>query len=118
VRAPYLARLFRVFGRPPRASTCDCERPSGPAVPQTLFLMADPVLLRKITGGRLKNLLAEPRPDAEVVEELFLATLSRFADEGEKRAALEHVRARKDRAAAFADTLWALINTREFFLNH
>jgi hypothetical protein len=118
VRAPYLARLFRVFGRPPRASTCDCERPSGPAVPQTLFLMADPVLLRKITDGRLKNLLSKCRPDAEAVEELFLATLSRFPDEGEKRAALEHVRARKDRAAAFADTMWALINTREFFLNH
>src|SRR5262249_6897276 len=45
VRAPHLARAFRVFGRPLRTSTCDCERPLEPAVPQTLFLMADPVVL-------------------------------------------------------------------------
>src|SRR5262249_24575705 len=42
VRAAHLARVFRIFGRPVRTATCDCERPAAPAVPQTLFLMADP----------------------------------------------------------------------------
>jgi hypothetical protein len=75
-------------------------------------------LLRRISDGRLKGLLADNRPDAEVIEELFLATLSRFPDAGEKRAALEHVRAARDRKTAFVDMVWALINTREFILNH
>jgi hypothetical protein len=118
VRPPYLARAFRVFGRPARTAVCDCQRPTDPALPQTLFLMTDPVLLKKLSGGRLAQLLAEGRCDAEIVEELFLAALARFPDEAEKRAALEHVRAAADRKAALADALWALVNTREFILNH
>src|SRR5262249_47814279 len=118
VRADYAARVFRVFGRPARSSTCDCERPADPALPQTLFLMSDPVLLRKVADGRLKKLLGEGRPDAEVVEELFLATLSRFPDRGEQEAALEHLRAAKNRQTGYANIVWALINTREFILNH
>jgi hypothetical protein len=118
VQDAHLANIFRIFGRPARSTTCDCERSTEPAVPQTLFLMSDPVVVRKITTGRLKKLLEERQSDGEVVEELFLATLSRFPSETEKQAALEHVKAAKDRQAGFVDTLWALINTREFILNH
>jgi hypothetical protein len=117
VQNEHLATIFRVFGRPARTTTCDCERSAEPAVPQTLFLMSDPALLQKLTTGRLPKLLAEERTDEAVVEELFLATLSRFPDSDEKQAALEHVRG-KERAKGFADVLWALINTREFILNH
>ena len=56
--------------------------------------------------------------DAEAVEELFLATLSRFPTGDEARSALDHLREGPDRASALADVLWALINTREFVLNH
>jgi hypothetical protein len=80
--------------------------------------MSDPSLLQKLAAGRLPKLLAEQKADAAVVEELFLAALSRFPDGQEKRAALEHVAGKKDRAKAFTDVLWALINTREFILNH
>jgi hypothetical protein len=118
VRSAGLARIFRVFGRPARSANCDCERPKEPAVPQTLFLMTDPVLLKKLNEGRLQKLLADKKSDEDVIEELFLATLSRLPDEREKGAALDHVKATGDRKAAFIDTLWALINTREFILNH
>ncbi len=118
VQAPHLARLFQVFGRPPRAATCDCERRHDPALPQTLFLMTDPLLLEKIRTGRLARLLAQGRTKGEIIEELFLASLSRYPDAGERRAALDHVAGASDRAAAVADVLWALINTREFILNH
>jgi len=118
VASPDLARVFRIFGRPERVAICDCERPAKPALPQTLFLMTDAALLEKIKSGRLQDLLAADRCDAEVVEELFIATLSRLPDEYEARSALDHLRTRKDRASGFADVLWALLNTREFVLNH
>ena len=118
VASPDLARVFRIFGRPARVAVCDCERPGKPALPQTLFLMTDAALLEKIKSGRLKDLVASDRCDAEVVEELFLATLSRLPDDDEVRSALDHLRTRPDRASGFADVLWALINTREFVLNH
>jgi len=81
-------------------------------------LMSDPTVLKKITGGRLKKLLAEKKTDAEVIDELFLATLSRFPSDKEKQAGLDHVKESTDRQAGFVDTVWALINTREFILNH
>jgi hypothetical protein len=118
VQNEHLAMIFRTFGRPARTTTCDCERSADPAVPQTLFLMSDPALLKKLTTGRLAKLLAEKRTDGDVVEELFLATLSRHPDERERKAALAHIAGKKDRARGCADVLWALINTREFILNH
>jgi hypothetical protein len=118
VRTPHAARVFRVFGRPARASACDCERPAEPALPQTLYLMADETLLRKMADGRLHTLLTSAWSDEGAVDELFLATLSRFPDLREKRAALGRVAAAPTRTEGFTDVLWALINTREFVLNH
>ena len=48
----------------------------------------------------------------------FLATLSRLPDRGERQAALEHLAAAGDRKKGYLDVVWALINTREFILNH
>jgi len=118
VESPDLARVFRIFGRPARVAVCDCERPSKPALPQTLFLMTDAALLDKIKSGRVKALAGSDHCDAEAVEELFLATLSRLPDDDEARAALDRLRTRTGRASGLIDVLWALINTREFVLNH
>jgi hypothetical protein len=119
-RQPNVLYALRRFGRPPRTSACDCERVSAPSVAQTLFLMTDPGLLRKLEDptGRLRRLLDAKQTDAEVLEELFLGALSRWPTAGERQAFREYRRRVPDRRAAFADTLWALINTREFILNH
>jgi hypothetical protein len=118
VKAPHLARIFRVFGRPARTSTCDCERPRQPAIGQTLFLMTDTALLKRMQTGRLGRLLAANRTNAQIVEELFLATLSRPPDDAERQAAVDQVCAAPNALSGFTDVLWALINTREFILNH
>jgi hypothetical protein len=113
-----LAYIFRIFGRPPRSSACDCERALAPALPQKLFLMTDPALLAKLQKGRLQKLLATQTSDEEVLNELFLATLTRLPSEEDRRLFAAYRANRPDRKAAFVDTLWALINTREFILNH
>jgi hypothetical protein len=113
-----LAYIFRIFGRPPRTSACDCERASEPALPQTLFLMTDQQLLGKITSGRLRKLLAAKKTDAEIIDEFFLATLTRFPTAAEKEEALLYVRSKPKPVLGLADVVWALVNTREFILNH
>jgi hypothetical protein len=105
VESPDLSRVFRIFGRPARSAPCDCERPREPALPQTLFLMTDADFLKKMANGRLRRLAGSDVCDAEAVEELFLATLSRFPDGDEARAALDHLRTRSDRTAALFDVL-------------
>jgi len=113
-----LAFAFRVFGRPPRTVACDCERASEPGLPQKLFLMTDTSLLSKLQSGRLQKLLQTKMEDEQVLEELFLATVSRFPTAEEKQRFAEYRTEVTDRRAAFVDTMWALINTREFILNH
>jgi hypothetical protein len=152
-----LAFAFRIFGRPPRTSACDCERALDPALPQTLFRMTDALLLAKLEKGRLQQLLASDKPNDELLEELFLATLTRFPTPAEKQSFAGHLEKRMQtvkeasgqtllvadgtkkekggqgpgrkpakaeqpeqaaRRAGFTDALWALINTREFILNH
>jgi hypothetical protein len=117
---PALAYAFRIFGRPPRTSACDCERAMEPALPQRLFLMTDATLLAKFNDpqGRLQQLVNSKRNDQDVLDELFLATLTRRPTDRERKAFASHLQSAANRRAAFADTLWALINTREFILNH
>jgi hypothetical protein len=117
---PGLTYIFRIFGRPPRTAACDCERSMELALPQKLFLMTDEGLLKKFRSpqGRLTKLIQSERTDEQVLEELFLATLSRYPTTRDREVFAEYRAAARDRRAAFTDTLWALINTREFILNH
>src|SRR5262249_23183930 len=120
VQSPTAAYAFRIFGRPPRTSACDCERAMDPALPQNLSLMPDPNLISKISSpnGRLQQLLKSKLSDDEILDELFLATLSRRPTEADRKYFNEYRQAESDRRTVFTDTLWALINTREFILNH
>ncbi len=115
-----LSYILRIFGRPPRTTACDCERAAEPALPQTLFRMTDPVLMGKITAntGRTATLSKKKMADEELVEELFLGTLTRKPTTKEKADSVEHLKGTKNRAAAVQELTWALINTREFILNH
>jgi hypothetical protein len=113
--------VFRVFGRPARASACDCERTMDPALPQKLFLLADTGLKQKLDGqNRLDALLKEEEDDGKALEELFLATLTRLPTDKERQWFEDYKKEKTGiaRRKLFTDTLWALINTTEFIFNH
>jgi hypothetical protein len=115
-----IAYVLRIFGRPPRTTACDCERSQEPVLPQTLFRMTDPSLLAKFNHpqGRVQQLARARLSPEDVVDELFLATLGRYPTATEKSAAVQHLQTHRSRQEAISDILWALINTREFILNH
>jgi hypothetical protein len=117
---PAMSYTFRIFGRPPRTTACDCERAMEPALPQKLYLMTDDRLLAKFNeaSGRLATLLKSDRTEDEVLDELFLATLSRFPTARDRKIFADHRQLVGNRREAVLDTMWALINTREFILNH
>ena len=54
----------------------------------------------------------------EIVEDAYLRTLSRFPTEKEKQRSLEFIQADEDKVQAFRGLVWALINTKEFIVNH
>jgi hypothetical protein len=83
--------------------------------------MTDSGLLQKMQArdNRMNKLLRDKnKTDEQVFEELFLATLGRFPEAHEVATFKEHRAETKDRSAAFTDVIWALLNTREFILNH
>ncbi len=120
IQNPALREAFRVFGRSPRTMSCDCERAPEPTVSHKLYLIADPSLQQKLqpARNRVRTLLQGRKADGEVLEELFLATLSRFPTDKERATSLAYVESKTDRAAAFGDVRWALVNTKEFIFNH
>jgi hypothetical protein len=113
--------FFRVFGRPGRTSVCECERGDAPTISQALHLMNSTEISDKIghRHGRARRLAASEQSPPEVVETLFLTTLSRRPSEQERELMLQVFEQDGiDRQAAVEDVMWTLINTKEFLFTH
>ena len=111
---------MKIFGRPDREKTCDCERSNEPSVAQALYLINDSEVLEKLASrqGRLPRLLRTTQNDRQLITELYLTALSRYPTERELSIQLEHVAAAPSRTAGMRDVLWSLLNVREFVFNH
>ena len=113
--------FFVIFGRPQRNSVCECERGNEPSISQALHLMNSPESFQKIRhrDGRAAGLAAAKLSDEQVINELFLATLSRVATDSERKLLLVAFRESSgNRREAVEDILWTLLNTKEFLYNH
>jgi hypothetical protein len=65
-----------------------------------------------------------PPPDARpldmdyVIRQAYLRTLSRYPDDGELARSRQHVEQAENKLEGVRDLLWALLNTKEFIVNH
>jgi hypothetical protein len=111
------AYVLDVFGRPEGLSVCECERSDAPSVAQLLYLLNSPELMAKVQGRRAQVLAADSRAHQERIDELYLAALSRSATVDEQAVVQRHIQGSLSEPAAYADVLWALLNTKEFLFN-
>ena len=97
-----------MFGCLPRVAPPESERDSTPTLRQTLYFLNSEQLEGKLANSpRLKRLAASKQSDAEVVEEIYLAGLSRFPTDEERKRVVEYLGARKAaRAQALQDVAW------------
>ncbi len=109
-----------LFGRPARNIVCQCERIDAPNLGQTLhFINGKGVNVRLASkDGRIARMIAAKTPDIKIIEELYLATLSRYPTEDETMETLMFLNQSKDRQKGAEDVLWALLNSKEFLFNH
>lgn len=112
--------FFRVFGRPTRASVCECERSNEPSIAQALHLMNSAEVSAKIRArqGRAARLAASDASPRQIADELFLTALGRPPRPTEQAVVLESFSPGATRREAAEDLLWALLNTKEFLYNH
>jgi hypothetical protein len=71
----------------------------------------------KSPDGRLMQLLKSEPDDVRLMDELFLATLSRCPTDAE-RANVAALLQGAPREEAYLDLFWALLNSKEFAFNH
>src|SRR5436309_13466780 len=112
--------FLKSFGQPARELACECERESDSNLAQALQLINGPTVNDKLRApaNRLGKLLGQKLTEPQVLEQLYLATLSRSPNEGEQKAALAHVAKNTDKRKAWEDVHWALINSKEFLFRH
>ncbi len=86
--------FFRIFGRPVRATVCECERSNEPSISQALHLLNSPEINAKIAhrAGLARRLAESSRTPDELTEELYLTTLVSSAHSVGTRGAVRGVR--------------------------
>jgi hypothetical protein len=139
---------LEVFGRSARVSNCDCDRSSEPSLLQTVFLRNDRDMLAQVSrkGGWVDSIATpheaeakraarqagkgKPQPEqqpavippapniAAIVRTAYLRTLSRPPTPSEAARAQTYFAEAPSFREALSDLLWALLNTKEFSLNH
>ena len=109
--------FLQLFGRPVRATACECERVGEPTVAQVLHILNSPEIQAKLehAGGRLVQLAQ--LEDSELIDELFLTFFSRLPSPSERTLSQAALRA-PDRKKALEDLAWGMMNSLEFLYNH
>ncbi len=113
--------FLKLFGRPARATVCECERVTGASMGQALHLMNSPNIQTKLAheGGRIKRLTLEHEDDADIVRQLYLSAFSRSPSRDEMNTGLQYLGSRRfQRRKAVEDLAWSLMNSFEFIFNH
>jgi len=76
--------FLQMFGRPPRDTAFESARDLELSMRQTLHLLNSSDVQNKINGSpRMRRFFTEQKTDPEIIEELYLSTLSRLPTEQE-----------------------------------
>jgi hypothetical protein len=110
--------FLEVFDRPSRQNVCERKQP--PTLNQALHLISGDTVQKKISdpNGVLAHMLAENRSAAEIIEDLYLRTVSRYPDRQELSDSQTAVTMAADSRHGLEDIFWALLNSKEFLYNH
>jgi hypothetical protein len=118
--AEYQDYFLKTFGKPVRASVCECERSPDESLSQALHTLNGDVVTGKIgaSNGRIAQLLAAKTNPEKTVEDVYLATLSRYPTPEERQNAARFLKESKSPSECYEDLQWALINSKEFLFVH
>jgi hypothetical protein len=107
-----------VFDRATRETVC--ERKQTTSVTQIMHLISGDTINQKIRAenGLIERLIKSGKSSPEIIEELYLRTLSRFPKKEEAQLAQQGISQAPSLREGYEDLLWALLNSKEFLFNH
>jgi hypothetical protein len=108
--------LLRTFGQ---ANREQFDRQPGGSILQAMVLMNGPFVNKRVkaeNNSRVDQLVKSDKPPAQIVDELYLATLSRPPRPEEKSLAIAWIES--DRKQGTEDLQWALLNKLDFVFNY
>ena len=110
------------FGRPERVLTCTCERSNEPSMTQVLHLTNGKTIQEKLEAkdGRVSKFLESNAPDAEIVETVYLAALTRYPTPTERQRLTDLLAEATgdEKRPAIEDLLWSVFTSKEFLFQH
>ncbi|MYA71765.1 DUF1553 domain-containing protein [Candidatus Poribacteria bacterium] len=111
--------FLKLFGRPERETSCECERTTEVSLAHAMNLINGPTVAEALIDpkGRIAQLIKTNQDDRALVEELYLATFSRLPEKNEYAVAVEHIANAESKEEGAQDLLWALINSPAFLFN-
>ncbi len=112
--------FLQAFSKPVRDVSCECAREEDPSLPQMLHLLNNAGILAKVKSSESRIALAmrEGKEVPALVEQIYLATLSRRPTPAEREVVMRHLSAVSDRTKGLQDLQYALLNLGEFLLRH
>jgi hypothetical protein len=113
--------FLEMFGRPSRDTGLESERTNRPTAEQSLHLLNSSHIQRKIERSpKLLTLIRLSKTPQDLLEGLYLAILSRFPTEEERKVVQAYSGSGTTmiRPSAALDVAWALVNSAEFLYRH
>jgi len=108
--------FLRTFGQ---ANREQFDRQPGGSILQAMMMMNSPFVTKRVTAANnslVDQLVKSTKSSAELVDELYLATLSRHPLPKEKQLAVSWIE--KDRRQGAEDLHWSLLNKLDFVFNY
>jgi hypothetical protein len=108
--------FLKTFAKPERKTVCECERVPDPSLAQALHTLNGDTIKDKAAdeNGRIAKMMGAKKTHAEIVTELYLATLSRFPTDAERAACARFLTDSPSPTECYEDLLWALMNSTGF----
>ncbi len=112
--------FLKVFGRPVRATACECERVSEPTISQVLHVINSPAIQKKLShqDGRIRAIATNFADNKSAVEEIYLTCFARYPSAEELTAAVKYLDEAQERQLGLEDVTWSVMNSLEFLFNH
>src|SRR5688500_15840578 len=107
--------FLTTFGRAPRDTVCACEAKTEPTLSQALHMLNGSTIQGKIqAGGLVAAWLKEGQTPQQVIERLYIRSLSRKPLPEEMERLMTVVGQAENPQAGLEDVFWAVLNSREF----